>query len=60
MSLQSIVINSVQITFDKDKTKEYRTNYNNPCECQNCRNYYKNIENNTLQEIIKEKRKECI
>lgn len=46
MSLQSIVINSVQITFDKDKTKEYRTNYNNPCECQNCRNYYKNIENN--------------
>ncbi|MBQ8783726.1 MAG: hypothetical protein IJZ57_08150 [Clostridia bacterium] len=46
MSLQSTEINSVRISFDKDKTKEYRTNYNNPCDCQDCRNYYKNIESN--------------
>ncbi len=47
MSLQTMEINSTQIVFDKQKTKEYRTNYNNPCDCQDCRNYYKNIENNT-------------
>ena len=46
MSLQTMEINSTQIVFDKNKTKEYRTNYNNPCDCQDCRNYYKNIENN--------------
>lgn len=46
MSLQTVEINSAKITFDKEKTKEYRTDMNNPCECQNCRNYYKHIENN--------------
>ncbi len=46
MPLQTIEINSVKITFDKDKTKEYRTNYNTPCDCQDCRNYYKNIKKN--------------
>ena len=46
MSLQTIEINSVKITFDKEKTKEYRTAMNNPCECQNCRNYCKHLENN--------------
>ena len=46
MSLQTIEINSVKITFDKEKTKAYRTGYNNPCDCQYCRNYYKHIENN--------------
>ena len=30
MSLQTMEINSTQIVFDKNKTKEYRTNYNNP------------------------------
>ena len=47
MSLQTIEINSTKIIFDKNKTKEYRTDYNKPCDCQNCRNYYKIIENNT-------------
>ena len=47
MSLQTMEINSTQIVFDKNKTKEYRTEYNNPCDCQNCRNYYKIIEKNT-------------
>ena len=45
MSLQTIEINSAKITFDKEKTKTYRTEYNKPCDCQDCRNYYKNIEN---------------
>ncbi len=46
MSLQTIEINSVKISFDKDKTKEYRTDLNTPCDCQDCRNYYKHIEEN--------------
>lgn len=46
MSLQTVEINSVKITFDRDKTKDYRTDFNNPCDCQNCRNFYKHIENN--------------
>ena len=47
MSLQTIEINSVKIIFDKEKTKEHRTVMNNPCDCQDCRNYYKHIENNS-------------
>lgn len=35
-----------KIIFDKEKTKEYRTDFNKPCDCQDCRNYYKNIQNN--------------
>jgi len=46
MSLQTIEINSVKIVFDKEKTKEHRTAMNNPCDCQDCRNYYRHIENN--------------
>ncbi len=46
MSLQTVEINSVKIVFDKEKTKEYRTDYNKPCDCRDCRNYYKQIENN--------------
>ena len=46
MSSQTIEINSVKITFDKEKTKEYRTDFNKPCDCQDCRNYYMHIENN--------------
>ena len=55
MSLQSVEINSVKITFDKEKTKEYRTDFNKPCDCQNCRNYYKHIEENKkLVEFLSE------
>ena len=55
MSLQSVEINSVKITFDKEKTKEYRTDFNKPCDCQNCRNYYKHIEQNKkLVEFLSE------
>lgn len=46
MSLQAIEINSFKIVFDRDKTKEYRTDFNKPCTCQDCRNYYKYIQNN--------------
>ena len=46
MSLQSVEINSAKIAFDKEKTKEYSTDFNKPCDCQNCRNYYKHIEKN--------------
>ena len=46
MSLQTIEIKSAKIIFDKEKTKAYRTDFNKPCDCQDCRNYYKNIESN--------------
>ena len=46
MPLQTMEINSVKIIFDKEKTKKYRTAMNNPCDCQDCRNYYKHIGNN--------------
>lgn len=46
MSLKTIEINNVKIFFDKDKTKDYRTDFNKPCDCQDCRNYYKHIQNN--------------
>ena len=46
MSLQTIEIKSEKITFDKEKTKAYRTDFNKPCDCQGCRNYYKNVGNN--------------
>ncbi len=46
MSLQTIEINSVKVNFDKEKTQNHRTEFNKPCDCQDCRNFYKNIENN--------------
>lgn len=46
MSLQTIEINSDKIIFDKDKTRAHLTDFNNSCDCQDCRNYYKNLENN--------------
>lgn len=47
MSLQTIEINNTKISFDKEMTKEYRTDFNMPCDCQDCRNYYKHIESNS-------------
>ena len=47
MSLQTIEINSVKIIFDKEKTKEHRTAMNNPCDCLDCSNYCKHVENNS-------------
>ena len=49
MSLQTVEINSVKITFDKEKTKEYRTDFNKHSDCQDCRNYYRHIENNIVK-----------
>lgn len=46
MSLRTIEINSIRIEFDKEKTNEYRTSFNKPCDCQDCRNYYQHIKNN--------------
>jgi len=46
MSSQEIKINNIRILFDKDRTQNNQTDYNRPCDCQDCRNYYKNIENN--------------
>jgi len=51
MSLITIEINSVKITFDKEKSQEYRTDFNKSCDCQDCRNYYNHIGNNT--ELVK-------
>lgn len=47
MSLQVVEINSIKITFEKEKTNEYRTDFNKPCDCQSCRNFYKLMENNS-------------
>lgn len=53
--MQTAEINSTKIVFDKNKTEKYRTNFNNTCDCQNCRNYYKNVENNrALLDFLKE------
>lgn len=46
MPLQTVEINGVQITFDKEKTKAHRTEYNEPCDCQQCRNYYQFVSRN--------------
>ena len=46
MSLQTFEINSAKIIFDKEKTKANCTDFNNPCDCQYCRNYYKNLKEN--------------
>ncbi|MDD6313168.1 MAG: hypothetical protein PUB08_06910 [Firmicutes bacterium] len=46
MPLKTIEINSIKLEFDKEKTKEYRTIFNMPCDCQNCRNYYEHVKNN--------------
>ena len=50
MSSQEMIINKFRILFDKEKTQNNQTDYNRPCDCQDCRNYYKNIENN--EELI--------
>lgn len=45
-SMQTIKINGVSIIFDREKTNRHRTEINSPCECDYCRNYYKNMSNN--------------
>lgn len=51
MALQIIEINSVKINFDKEKTLNHRTEFNQPCDCQDCRNFYNHVENNL--ELVK-------
>lgn len=46
MSLKTVEMDGVKILYDREKTQSYRTDFNKPCDCQNCRNYYKHIENN--------------
>ncbi len=47
MASQTINIESVDITFDKDATaKQYPAN-RIPCDCPYCRHYYRYIEQNT-------------
>ena len=46
MALQEMEINSTKILFDAEATNGHRTDHNQPCDCQNCRNYYKTVENN--------------
>lgn len=55
MAMQIIELNGTQITFDKEKTKLHRTDYNEPCDCQGCRNYYQHIaENGKLLAFLSE------
>lgn len=45
--LKSVFITeTTEIVFDKEKTQEHRTMFNESCNCQDCLNYYKNIEKN--------------
>lgn len=46
MAMQIIELNGTQITFDKENTKLHRTSYNEPCDCQDCRNYYQYVADN--------------
>jgi len=46
MAQQVMEIHGIQITFDAEKTAKHRTEMNKPCDCQDCRNYYKHIEKN--------------
>lgn len=51
--MQSIEINSIKVIFDKEKTQKNITPYNEPCDCQYCKNFYKNMEANAeLVEFI--------
>ena len=55
MAMKIIELNGTQITFDKEKTKLHRTDYNEPCDCQGCRNYYQHIaENGKLLAFLSE------
>lgn len=46
MAFQKIEINSTRILFDSEVTNGHRTDHNKPCDCQNCRNYYRIVEGN--------------
>ena len=50
MSFSTMKIGTGIITFDKEKTHAHCTEYNAPCECAYCQNYYKHITNN--QELV--------
>ena len=51
--MQSIEINSIKVIFDKEKTQKNITLYNEPCDCQYCKNYYKYMEVNAeLREFL--------
>lgn len=45
--MQTIEIRSAKVTFDKEKTKAYRTAFNQPCDCLYCRNYYREVGKNS-------------
>ncbi len=47
MSLQTIEINGIKVTFDKEKTLSYQQEKLSACACEECRNFYKTIETNT-------------
>jgi len=46
MAYQTMELNAVEISFDRERTKLHRTIYNEPCDCQECRNFYQYIVGN--------------
>ena len=46
MPVQTITHEITTIVFDREKSINYKTEYNSPCSCQECRNYNENIKTN--------------
>lgn len=42
--LEEVVVNGVSFLVDKNATSQYITQYNEPCDCTYCRNYFKAIQ----------------
>lgn len=45
--LKTIEQNGIKIIYDKEKTEMHLTEYNQSCDCQDCRNFYENVKRNT-------------
>ncbi len=43
---QTLNLNGINITFDKEKTSSYRKDNLSSCTCEGCRNFYKTIKTN--------------
>lgn len=42
--METVIINNCKFLFDKEATANYVTEFNAPCDCAYCRNYYKAVQ----------------